>query len=199
MDLTVAQRAFVALAMAAIVGGLTVGLYGRAAKSRPLALEPIYSPPATPAEPTTITVYVSGAVQTPGLKVLARGARVADALAAAGGCTSGADTTQINLAAPLDDGQRIDVPTRSISGSLEAAPFGKNSTSEPARPSQLLNLNTATATDLEALPGIGPTLAQAIVEYRQRVGGFRRVEDLEGVPGIGPKRLAQIKRFVTVQ
>ncbi|MGH2935145.1 MAG: ComEA family DNA-binding protein [Gaiellaceae bacterium] len=139
-----------------------------------------------PRPPAQIVVDVAGAVARPGLYHLATGTRIADALAAAGGATRTADITLVNLAAPLADGEQVLVPARGVG----AAAAG---TASPTAP---LDLNTATAQQLDALPGVGPATAQKIIDYRQAHGPFRAVDELEGVPGIGPSKLAQLKGLV---
>jgi len=197
LNLTRTQQIFVGVCIAAILVATVIGLYGR---SKPEASSPkgVYTPPPAPAAPTTITVYVAGAVASPGLKTLPKGARVNDALVAAGGVTAEADTTQVNPAALIEDGQRIDVPVRAPTPppSLPTLPTQPAQSERPSRP---VNVNTATADELQSLPGIGPVLAEQIVEYRRQVGGFRRVDDLASVPGIGPKRLAEIRPFIVLQ
>jgi len=136
-----------------------------------------------------IVVDVAGAVARPGLYHLAAGTRIADAVAAAGGVTRQADETLVNLAAPLADGEQVLVPAR-------GAAAGGGSGAGPPSPAAPLDLNTATAEQLDALPGVGPATAQKIIDYRQSHGPFRSVDELEGVPGIGPSKLAQLKGLV---
>ncbi|MBV8480957.1 MAG: ComEA family DNA-binding protein [Actinobacteria bacterium] len=140
-------------------------------------------PPRAAAAPQLV-VDVAGAVRRPGLYRLAPGTRIADAVAAAGGTTAKADSTLVNLAAPLADGEQVLVPARG------AAAGGAPSPTAP------LDLNTASAEQLDALPGVGPATAQKIVDYRQQHGPFHTVDELEGVPGIGPSKLAQLKGLV---
>lgn len=135
-----------------------------------------------------LVVDVAGAVQRPGLYHLAAGTRIADAVAAAGGATRKADVTLVNLAAPLADGEQVLVPARGAAGA-----GADGSAPSPTAP---LDLNTATADELDALPGVGPATAQKIIDYRQAHGPFRSVDELEGVPGIGPSKLAQLKGLV---
>jgi len=134
-----------------------------------------------------LVVDVAGAVRQPGLYHLAAGTRIADAVAAAGGATAKADVTLVNLAAPLADGEQVLVPARGSAGSAAA---GAPSPTAP------VDLNTASAEQLDALPGVGPATAQKIIDYRQAHGPFRSVDELEGVPGIGPSKLAQLKGLV---
>jgi competence protein ComEA len=136
-----------------------------------------------------LVVDVAGAVRRPGLYRLARDTRIADAIAAAGGFTRRADTVAVNLAAPVADGEEIVVPARG------AGTTGASSGAGPS-PTAPLDLNTATLEQLDALPGIGPTTAQKILDYRQAHGPFHSVADLDAVPGIGQGRLEQLKGLV---
>jgi competence protein ComEA len=152
----------------------------------------------TTAATGTVVVHVAGAVATPGVVTLPAGRRVVDAIDAAGGAAADADLDRLNLAAPLSDGQRIAVARRGQPAPpLDATAAGTTAEggSENGGP---VNLNTATQQQLESLPGIGPTLAQAIIDERERSGGFRAVEDLRRVHGIGDARFAQVEALVTV-
>jgi competence protein ComEA len=137
-------------------------------------------------------VHVTGAVKTPGVYLLPAGARVEDALRAAGGATGNAAADLINLVEPLRDGQRLAIPDRAAASSPGQPAAGQPS---PAAPG-LLDVNQATAAQLEALPGIGPVLAGSIVEYRAANGPFARLEDLLRVPGIGPAKLEQLAPYL---
>jgi competence protein ComEA len=145
-----------------------------------------------------LVVHVAGAVRAPGVVTLDAGARVVDALEAAGGAVAKADLDRLNLAAPVADGERVLVVRRGeppVAEPLDPAALP----GEPAvTPSGPVNVNTATATELEALPGIGPALAAAIIEERERRGGFGGIEELEAVRGIGTQRLADLEGLVTV-
>ncbi|MGY1734216.1 ComEA family DNA-binding protein [Geodermatophilus sp. SYSU D01045] len=138
---------------------------------------------------TTVVVSVVGLVVTPGLVTLPEGARVADAVAAAGGLLPEADPASVNLAAVVSDGQQIAV------GVPGAAPAPAAGGAAPAGP---LDLNAATVADLDALPGIGPVLAQRIVDHREQHGRFTSVEQLDDVPGIGPAVYGDLADLVRV-
>jgi competence protein ComEA len=133
----------------------------------------------------TLTVHVSGAVVAPGLVSLPAGSRVADAVVAAGGALAGADLTTLNLAAPIVDGQQLVVPDAVAGGSV-AVTDGR------------VRINSADATALEGLPGVGPVLAERIVAYRDAHGPFVALEDLLEVPGIGESKLAAMRDSVIV-
>jgi competence protein ComEA len=151
---------------------------------------PVAAPRVEVASPrpdmTTITVHVSGAVAAPGLVSLSSGSRVADAVLAAGGALPGADLGSLNLAAPLVDGQQLVVPHQMPADGAAVASDGR------------VRINTADATALEALPGVGPVLAQRIVAHREAHGAFSTVEDLLEVPGIGESKLAALRDSVIV-
>jgi competence protein ComEA len=140
---------------------------------------------AAPA-PAPLVVDVVGAVRRPGLYRLRQGARIADAIARAGGATRRAELSLVNLAAPLADGVQIVVPAHVAGGGPAVAP----ATSGP------VHLNTATLEDLDALPGIGPVTAQKILDFRQQHGAFSSVDELDAIPGIGPARLDQLRDLV---
>jgi competence protein ComEA len=139
-----------------------------------------------------LVVDVAGAVHRPGVYRMSAGARVQDALRRAGGATHRADLAQINRAAKLEDGRQVLVPVRTPAGA--AAPVA----GPGAAPGPPLNLNTATLEQLDGLDGIGPTMAQRILDYRQAHGGFGSVEELGQVSGIGDKRMAALRDEVRV-
>lgn len=141
-----------------------------------------------------IVVHITGAVPRPGVYALPEGARVQDAISAAGGFLAEAEKGGINLARVLEDGEQLDIPF--IEGFSPVL-----ATEAPAVPeflSDLIDINTAAAFELEALPGIGPTTAQKIVEYRETNGPFLSIEDIINVPGIGPATYKEIKDLITV-
>jgi competence protein ComEA len=152
------------------------------------ALAPPVAPPTETAA-TRVVVDVVGAVRRPGLYRLKQGARIADAVARAGGATRKADLVLINLAAPLADGEQVIVPLRG-SGVVAGAATPGAAASGP------VHLSTATLEQLDSLPGIGPVTAQKILDYRQKHGAFTSVDALDAVPGIGPARLDQLEDLV---
>ncbi len=147
-----------------------------------------------PVDQASLQVHVTGAVASPGVYTLAKGARIDDALAMAGGTLPEALLQGLNLAKPVFDGEQVHV--------AQAMPaLGTDSNTNPFQAAQttgLININTASAAELETLPGIGPVKAQAIIDYRQQNGAFARTEDLTKVSGIGPKTFDKLKHLITV-
>ena len=142
-----------------------------------------------------LKVHVVGAVAHPGLYEIEPGSRVADALEKAGGATPAADLNQINLAAKLADGQQLVVPEAGAAGVVAGAAGAGSGTPAVNQP---ININTATAEQLNALDGVGPKTARKIIEYREANGGFKSVEELLEVPGIGPAKFEQIRNQVVI-
>jgi competence protein ComEA len=145
------------------------------------------APISAPTAPPPLVVDIAGAVRRPGLYHLSGSARIADAIARAGGPTPKADLEQVNLAAPLADGEQVVVPRRGARGTAASA---------PGAPGAPVQLSTATAEQLDTLPGIGPVTAQKIIDYRAQHGAFRSVDELDAIPGIGPARIEQLKGLV---
>lgn len=177
---------------------------------------PKSSASAGPSGDRPVVVSVVGLVHKPGLVTLTPGARIADALAAAGGAIDGADTAGLNMARPLGDGEQIVVglaptagkPTVLGSSVGTGSPAGPPPSTAPntpttsgrpkAGPKAVLDLNTATQEQLDALPGVGPVTAAAIVAWRQSHGGFASVDQLGEVDGIGAARLDKLRALVRV-
>jgi len=149
--------------------------------------------------PSVIVVDVAGWVGHPGVYEFVQGDRVVDALRRAGGARPGADLTALNLAALLTDGEQV-VVGRAVTGGPAPAgsASGASTGTSGGTGGGLVNLNTATLDQLESLPGIGPSLGQRIIDYRELHGPFRSVDDLLNVSGIGDKRLADLRSEVTV-
>ncbi len=155
---------------------------------------------ATSSSPSgKVTVHVAGSVAEPGVVTLAAGSRVDDALEAAGGTKGDADLASINLARPLVDGEQVYVPEPGEAGGGAAVPGGGTVPGGGAAPAGgKIDLNSADATTLETLPGVGPVLAQRIVDWRTEHGGFSSVDELGEVSGIGEKTFADLAPEVTV-
>ncbi len=158
------------------------------AGTRHAAPPSIHLAAAAPTVPALLVVDVVGAVRRPGLLRLAKGSRIADAVARAGGATRRADLAQVNLAAPIADGEQVVVPARGGAG-----PSGAATMTPPAGP---VHLSTATAEQLDALPGVGPVTAQKIVDYRTQHGTFSSVDELDAISGIGPAKIDQLRGLV---
>ncbi len=164
-------------------------------------------PPEPPEGPVVVSVV--GLVNAPGLVTLTAGDRIADALEAAGGAVDGADLVGLNLARRVADGEQIIVGLAAPPGSpspmgssvnsaappAQASPAAPNATAAPGAP---VNLNTATPEDLDALPGVGPVTAAAIIAWREANGRFTSVDQLSEVDGIGPARLDKLRGLVDV-
>lgn len=140
-------------------------------------------PPPTPAP---ISVHVTGAVVAPGVYQIPQNSRVSDAIAAAGGLLPIADDENINLAAIVEDGSRLNI---------EKATYYSTGGGGSSR----VNINTAALDELDALPGIGPSTAQAIIDYRRQYGTFQRTDEITDVPGIGPATYERIADLITVE
>jgi competence protein ComEA len=183
--------------------------------SRAPAGEPIVLQPAPTKAP--LAVHVVGAVPRPGLYEFAEGARVQDAIDAAGGLLASANVDALNLAEPLVDGQQlvisyldgsavsagseggVDLPSSEVpEASAPDSTSSGSDTTEGDTTVELVNINTATLDELNALPGIGPTIAQRIIDYRDQNGAFSTIEDIKNVSGIGPATFEEIKDLITV-
>jgi competence protein ComEA len=174
------MKTFLNITYGVLIGLLAAGVIWLGA-SRPRGTPVALLPSLTPG---MLTVYVSGAVATPGVYTLPDGSRVDAAIQAAGGFAPGAELENINLAVLLKDGQQIDVP-----GVIDTSHVSAGR----------VKINTATVSELDALPGIGPTTAQTIVDYRLLHGSFQFIQDIQNVPGIGPATYERIKDYITLE
>ena len=193
---------------AAVAAALLTGsavLTGGPSKQRPtqapaLPLAHAASVPVTSTStskaPETVVVSVVGKVTKPGLVTLPSGARVADALRAAGGLLDGADRRTVNLARPLVDGEQLYIGVPVPAGA--STPAGTRAPGSPSAP-KTVHLNTANSEQLETLPGVGEVTARRIIEWRRENGGFDTVEQLRQVDGIGDKRFADLRELVSVR
>jgi competence protein ComEA len=171
------------------------GAAAPAASGKALPVAPAGGGSATSSGRGEVTVHVAGAVRHPGVYRLRQGARVDDAVQRAGGAGRRADLSAVNLAAPLEDGRQILVPERGPAGGAAAA---AGDAAGAGGAVAKLNLNTATAEQLDTLAGVGPATAAKILAYREQHGAFGSVEDLADVPGIGERRLEALRELVTV-
>jgi competence protein ComEA len=184
----------VAVALLVAVVGLSVTLLSWP-DAEPAATAPAVPVEASAAEPETIIVSVAGAVNEPGIVELEAGARVADAIEAAGGLTEGADPGFLNLARVVADGDLVAVPDASASGAVAPVP---GDGAGGASAGGLVNINVAGVAELDALNGIGPVLAERIIEYRETNGSFQSLDELSEVSGIGAALLEQLRDQVTL-
>lgn len=209
------RRGVKALAAVAVLVVLVAGFLAWRARPRaepvappvPVSATPGASAPAGPQGTVAETVVaVTGKVRRPGLVRLSPGARVADAIEAAGGVLPGTDLTLLNLARKVTDGELIavGVPAPAVVGGAPAGgapPAGPGAGGPGAggpAAGEKVNLNTATLAQLDSLPGVGPVLAQRILDYRTSHGGFKSTSELRQVDGIGDSRFEQLKELVTV-
>ena len=175
-----------ALAVVAVGVAVLAGVLAWRARPQVEPVAPAASvPPSSSASTGYVVVAVSGKVRRPGLVRLPAGSRVADAIEAAGGALAGTDMSQINLAKKDSDGELIAV-------GVAALPGASGTSGGP------VDLNTATLEQLQTLPGVGPVLAQRILDYRDQHGGFATVADLQKVTGIGASKYNDLKNRVTV-
>jgi len=182
------------IAFGVVCGFLGVGLL-LLASSQPRGDVVRLAPPPT-SEP--MIVHVAGAVSETGVHSLPPGSRIKDAIQAAGGLAPNADINSINLAKLVEDGMQIWVPFQREEIPEEQSPGQTDSVSPEGRSKDLININNATQDELESLPGIGPVIAQAIIQYRGDFGPFTDIKNIQSVSGIGPVVFEGIRELITV-
>ena len=167
----------------------------RVSLESPAAAGTTTGPPGKPAPAGVLVVDVAGEVRRPGVYRVPTGSRVDEAVRQAGGITRHGESTAVNLAMPLHDGQQVVVPRRGAATAAAGSVGGSSPApgAPGAAPAQPISLSTATVEQLDTLDGIGPTLATRIVQYREAHGGFRSIDELRQVDGIGDKRFAALR------
>ena len=202
------RKSMIVLLLIALVAG-GGALYGMQAQSDATVLDAATQPAASSSgddgasQDGGLTVYVTGAVNQPGVVTVASGARIADAVNACGGLSPEADAEGINMAQAVKDGQQIRVPAK---GAQKAAANGGNGTTSAKVGGSansfdaggLVNINTADEKALDTLPGVGPATAQKIIEYRENEGAFQSPEDIMKVRGIGKAKYEKMKDKITI-
>jgi competence protein ComEA len=190
----------IAVLVTAFTGrGDTVTVSGGAGSGTAVATPLVAASPSAAATPgAVVLVHVTGAVRHPGLYDLDPGSRLVDAVFAAGGFSRRADQSGVNLARVVADGEQIVVPRRGASGTAVAPATAVPGAPAGSAPGALVDLNTADLAALDTLPGIGPALAQRILDWRTANGGFTSVDQLLDVSGIGEATLADLQALVTV-
>lgn len=180
-----------------VAGALLVTLSGRSSPT-PIIIatrEPLATPLPT-GTPAPIKVYISGEVVNPAVYELLAGAIIQDLVRSAGGFTESAEQEVVNLALTLSDGMHVHVPGLEEDISIPVVSGGTGTGGLSGN--RVVNINQASLQDLETLPGIGPSIAQAIVDHRELIGSFNRVDDIMDVPGIGPAKFETLKDLIVV-
>jgi competence protein ComEA len=189
----------IALLNLVVLGGMF--FFWRRPEPEPISIltpEPTATPLPTPT-PRSLRVYVSGAVMRPDVYELPYDSIVRDAIDAAGGPTGEADLNRINLARRVHDEEQIYVPQKGEESPPISPPSGPSSLSPSSQGGGKVNINTATAEELDTLPGVGPAIAQRIIDYRTAHGPFQSIEDIKNVRGIGDATFEELKDKITVQ
>ena len=150
-------------------------------------------------EKSTIKIYITGQVNFPGVIELAEGSRISDAIEIAGGLTENANIKNVNLAYPLEDGEKIYIPNTEEENIESINSIDNIDDGISQNQSSKININKASSKDLQTLNGIGESLAKSIIEYREKNGKFSKVDDLLNVPGIGEAKFAKIKEQIKVK
>lgn len=213
-NLNKTQKRIIIIIAILVVGIIGYYIYGREKDSVDITEEQemMVKPKENTEENQTgqIVVHITGAVKNEGVVTLKENSRITDAVNAAGGLTEDADMSKINLAYILEDGVKISIPSKNdvtqINPSEESTndeeivdAIPESSTKSEGRNTNMVNINKASQTELETLPGIGPSIALKIINYREENGKFSSVEDLRNVNGIGDSKFENIKNLVSVK
>lgn len=209
-NLTLKQKIILGMASIVLIGVVIYNVYLNNEKfdlSENLVLENKTMAEATNTvdDEDIVVVHITGCVKNPGVVKLKEGSRIEDAIEAAGGLTDDADISNVNLAYVLDDGTKIKIPSVNEIGKDDSyiseesgADVILNENSGGLEKSSIVNINKASEVELQTLPGIGPSLAGRIIEYRETNGKFKSIEDIKNVSGIGETKFDSIKDFITV-
>lgn len=185
------------LIVAAVAGGTYYGCYTQDKET--IQLDAAAGSSGAQQDLPEVTVYVTGAVNKPGVVTVRDGARTMDAVNACGGLLPTADSGQINMAQVLKDGQQVRIPEKKgESAAANKQTAGQSSAKNAAAAAETVNINTASAEELDTLPGIGPAMAKRIIEYRETEGSFAAPEDLKKVRGIGEAKFQKLKDKICI-
>lgn len=187
------------LIAAAVAGGTYYGCYTQDKET--VQLDAASAADETRQEAAAVTVYVTGAVNKPGVVSIKEGGRAADAVNACGGLLPTADGDKVNMAQVLKDGQQLRIPEKQNASQVQAAANGtKGSPAAGTKTAEggIVNINTASAEELDTLPGIGPAMAKRIIEYRETEGSFSAVEDIKKVRGIGEAKFQKLRDRICI-
>ena len=180
-----------------MIAAIAVGtLYGSYMQEKAVVLEDAASEEKSSVN--TITVYVTGAVNKPGMVTVKEGARVGDAVNICGGLLPTADSEHINMAKTLKDGEQVKVPEKKGGADKEKGRQVGGKKEMAAENAGQVNINTADEKELDTLPGIGPAMAKRIIEYRETEGSFQQIEDIKKIKGIGEAKFAKIKDKISI-
>lgn len=203
------QRKVIIITVVVIIGFIFLKLYNN---SESFNSEEIYtsekkiiSEKNTEEEEDIIVIHITGEVKKPGVVKIKQGSRIEDVISAAGGLTENGDITNVNLAYVVEDGMKIRIPSigeENIDESYISVDGGKGvimSEENSNYSNSIININTASETELEQLPGIGPSISSRIIQYRDTNGKFKNIEDIKNVTGIGNNKYEKIKNFIKVK
>lgn len=203
------QRKVIIITVVVIIGFIFLKLYNNSESFNSEELytseKKIISEKNTEEEEDIIVIHITGEVKKPGVVKIKQGSRIEDVISAAGGLTENGDITNVNLAYVVEDGMKIRIPSigeENIDESYISVDGGKGvimSEENSNYSNSIININTASETELEQLPGIGPSISSRIIQYRDTNGKFKNIEDIKNVTGIGNNKYEKIKNFIKVK